>query len=140
MANTYTQIYIHIVFAVKGRQCLIQREWKDELFKYMTGIIKNKNQIPIQINGMPDHVHILTAINLINNLSAIVRDIKANSSKWINEKKNIDTQFRWQNGYGAFSVSHSKLPKIINYIKNQEKHHSKKTSKPNLLSSLKRTR
>jgi REP element-mobilizing transposase RayT len=127
MANTYTQIYIHIVFAVEGRYNLIRSEFREELHKYITGIIQNEKHKLIIINSMPDHVHILIGIKPDSNLSNLVRDIKANSSKLINEKKWIKGRFNWQEGFGAFSYSHSQLDTIANYIRNQEKHHTKRS-------------
>jgi len=105
MADTYSQIYIHIVFAVKGRDNLISGKWKDELYKYITGIITNEGQKLLAINGMPDHVHILIGLKPTMALSNIVRDIKANSSKFINEQRFIAGKFEWQQGFGAFSYS-----------------------------------
>ena len=127
MANTYTQIYIHIVFAVEGRYNLIRDEFREELHKYITGIIQNEKHKLIIINSMIDHVHILIGIKPDSNLSDLVRDIKANSSKLINEKKWIKGRFNWQEGFGAFSYSHSQLDTIANYIRNQEKHHTKRS-------------
>ncbi|MFD2908669.1 IS200/IS605 family transposase [Flavobacterium ardleyense] len=127
MANTYSQLYIQIVFAVKGRQNLISSLWKDELFKYITGIVNNEGQKLIAINGMPDHIHILIGIKPNKALSDLVRDIKANSSRFINEKGWINGKFEWQTGFGAFSYSHSSLTNVINYIKNQEEHHRAKS-------------
>ncbi|PCH76941.1 MAG: transposase [Flavobacteriaceae bacterium] len=127
MANTYTQIYFHVVFAVKGRACLIDRSWKIELYKYITGVITKKNQKLMIVNGMPDHIHLLIGTKPNCNLSDLVRDIKANSSKWINKKGYAKRPFKWQNGFGAFSKGQSEIPVIVNYIKNQEAHHAKKT-------------
>jgi putative transposase len=127
MANTYTQIYIHIVFAVEGRYNLIRDEFREELHKYITGIIQNEKHKLIIINSMTDHVHILIGIKPDNNLSDLVRDIKANSSKLINEKKWIKGRFNWQEGFGAFSYSHSQLDVVANYIRNQKKHHTKRS-------------
>ncbi len=137
MPNTYSQIYIQIVFAVKGRQNLIPNIHKDELYKYISGIIRNKDQKLIAINGIPDHIHILIGLKPDATLSDLVRDIKANSSKFINDKKWIQGKFNWQEGFGAFSYSHSHLDRIISYIKNQEKHHSKTTLKKNTKNFLK---
>jgi len=127
MADTYSQIYIHIVFAVKGRENLISQRWKEELHKYITGIVTNEGQKLIEINSMPDHVHILIGVKPTVALSNLVRDIKANSSKFINGNKWIAGKFEWQQGFGAFSCSHSQLTKVITYIKNQEEHHKTKT-------------
>ena len=137
MANTYTQIYIHIVFAVKGRQNLISKNWNEELYKYITGIITNEDQKLIVINGMPDHIHILIGLKPNKALSDLVRDIKANSSRFINEKRWIDGKFEWQTGFGAFSYNHSQLTNVINYIQNQEEHHKKKTFKEEYVEFLK---
>jgi REP element-mobilizing transposase RayT len=129
MPNTYTQLYFHVVFAVKGRNNHISSKWKDELYKYITGIITNKNQKLMIINGMPNHIHLLIGTKPNCNLSDLVRDIKANSSKWINEKMYIKGKFEWQTGFGAFTVSQSGVQNVINYIKNKksiiEKNHSK---------------
>lgn len=136
MANTYTQIYLHVVFAVKGRDNLISKNWKDELYKYITGIVTNEGQKLIAINGMPDHIHILIGLKPDKSLSDLVRDIKANSSRFINDKKWINGKFEWQAGFGAFSYSHSQLTNVINYIQNQEEHHKKKTFKEEYIEFL----
>ncbi|MEZ7498501.1 IS200/IS605 family transposase [Flavobacterium sp. Arc3] len=137
MANTYTQIYLHIVFAVKGRDNLISKNWKDELYKYITGIVTNEGQKLIAINGMPDHIHILIGLKPDKSLSDMVRDVKANSSRFINDKKWINGKFEWQTGFGAFSYNHSQLTNVINYIQNQEEHHKKKTFKEEYIEFLK---
>jgi REP element-mobilizing transposase RayT len=137
MANTYTQLYVQIVFAVKGRQNLISKIWKHELYKYITGIVTNEGQKLIAINGMLDHIHILIGLKLNKALSDLVRDIKANSSRFINEKKWINGKFEWQTGFGAFSYNHSQLTNVINYIQNQEEHHKKKTFKEEYVDFLK---
>lgn len=137
MANTYTQIYIHIVFAVKGRQNLISKIWKEELYKYITGIVTHKEQKLIAINGMPDHIHILIGLKPTQMLSDLVRDIKANSSRFINEKQWIPGKFEWQTGFGAFSCGHSQLDIVIRYIQNQEIHHNTKTFKEEYITLLK---
>jgi len=127
MANTYTQIYIHIVFAVEGRQNLIQTERNDELQKYITGIISARKQKLIAINNMPDHLHLLVGLKPDMSLSDLVRDVKANPSKFINEKRWGAGRFSWQEGFGAFSYSRSQLGAVIRYIENQQKHHAKKS-------------
>jgi len=127
MANTYTQLYIQIVFAVKYRACLIDRTWKIELYKYITGIIQRQQHKVIAINGMPDHIHIFIGMRPTSSLSDLVQDIKANSSKWINEKKLAKGKFKWQSGFGAFSYSKSHISKVALYIENQERHHEKKS-------------
>jgi len=136
MANTYTQIYLHIVFSVKGRQNLIQKKWKDELHKYICGIVNGKEQKVYAIGGMSDHIHILVSIKPNMAISDLVRDIKANSSKWINEKGYIIGKFQWQEGFGAFSYAQSQLDTVIAYINNQEQHHQKKTFKDEYLELL----
>lgn len=137
MANTYTQIHIHIVFAVQGRQCLIPMEHKEELYKYITGIVKKRNQKLITINGMSDHVHVFVGTTPTVALSDLVRDVKAGSSGFINEKKWIRGKFNWQEGFGAFSYSHSQIDSVVKYIQNQEEHHRKKTFKEEYVSLLK---
>jgi len=137
MADTYSQLYFHIVFAVKKRALLIDQSWKDDLYKYITGIISNKSQKLMIINGMPDHVHMLISTKPDCNLSDLVRDIKSNSTKWINETGLIKSKFSWQNGFGAFTVSQSQLNKVIRYIENQEQHHSSKSFKEEYVDFLK---
>jgi putative transposase len=129
MANTYTQLYVHVVFAVKGRNNCIAVNWKDELYKYITGIIINKKQKLIAINGMPDHIHLLVGMKPDGSLSDLVRDIKSNSSKFINEQKWVMGKFDWQTGFGAFTLGHSQLNVIISYIQKQEEHHRIQTFK-----------
>jgi len=136
MANTYTQLYFHVVFAVKGRSNLISVNWKDELYKYITGIVANKHQKLMIINGMPNHIHLLIGTKPNCNLSDLVRDIKTNSSKWINEKRFVNGKFEWQTGFGAFTLGQSQTPRIIDYIKNQEEHHKKQTFKEEYMSFL----
>src|ERR1035437_491399 len=127
MANTYTQIYIHVVFAVEGRQNLIAPEHNDELQKYITGILSNQRQKLISINNMPDHLHFLAGLRPDSTLSDLVRDVKANSSRFINEMRWVAGRFSWQEGFGAFSYSHSQLSGVINYIRDQVRHHARKT-------------
>jgi REP element-mobilizing transposase RayT len=127
MANTYTQIYIHIVFAVEGRQNLIQPEHNDELQKYITGIVSGQKQKLIAINNMPDHLHLLIGLKPDLSLSDLVRDVKAGSSKFINEKHWVIGRFAWQEGFGVFSYSRSQLSTVIRYIENQQQHHAKKS-------------
>jgi len=138
MANTYTQIYIQVVFAVKGRQSLIRKEFKDELYKYIAGIIRNHNQKLLAINGMSDHIHIFFGMKPDIRISDFIRDIKANSSGFINERKFVRGKFNWQTGYGAFSYSQSQKDSVIKYIMNQEKHHAKRTFKEEYLELLRR--
>jgi putative transposase len=123
MANTYTQIHIHSVFSVKNRKCLIAPDWQDELYQYMTGIIQNHNHKVLAINGMPDHVHILFGMRPSQSLSELMQDVKGSSSLWINQKGFIAGKFAWQEGYGAFSYAMSDINRVVDYIKNQQKHH-----------------
>ena len=138
MADTYTQLYIHIVFAVKGRHTLIPKDHKTELHQYITGIVTNRKQKMIQINSMPDHVHILVGITPDIALSDLVRDIKVSATKFINQKRWVRGQFKCQEGFGAFTYSHSQLGDVVTYIQNQEAHHSCRTFKEEYLELLKR--
>jgi len=127
MSNTFSQIYIQIVFAVKGRQSLINSEWEEELYKYISGIIKNKGQKLLAINGMPDHIHILIGMKPSCSLPELVREIKKSSNEFIKEKQFTKSNFQWQEGYGSFSYSHRSLNNVIRYIENQKEHHAKKS-------------
>ncbi len=129
MAGTYTQIYIQIVFAVKGRENLLAKQWRPEVFKYISGIIEAKNQKSIIVNGVADHVHVFVGLKPTMCISDLARDIKNNSSKFINDKIFLNSKFSWQEGYGAFSYSHSQLDNVYQYIFNQEVHHAAKTFK-----------
>ena len=137
MAGTFSQIYIQIVFAVKGRENLISKRWQEDLHKYIAGIIRNKEQKPITIGGMPDHIHVFLGLRPSMAISDLVRDIKNNSSNFINERKFLPGKFSWQEGYGAFSYSHSHIENVYNYILNQEKHHHSKTFKEEYFEFLK---
>lgn len=136
MANTYSQIYIQIVFAVKGRQNLIAKENREELHKFITGIVTNREQKLLAIFAMPDHVHILVGMKPSISISDLVRDIKAGSSKFINDSKWINGKFNWQEGFGAFSYSKSSIDKVVKYILNQEERHKKKKFKEEYLDFL----
>ena len=138
MANTYTQIYIHVVFAVQERACLIKSEWREELFKYIAGILKNQGIKLIAIGGVEDHIHILFGLNPKIALSDLVRDVKANSSKLINEKGFVRGKFYWQEGFGAFSYSRSQIDTVAKYVLNQEKHHANKSFKAEYIDLLDR--
>ena len=138
MAGTFSQIYIQVVFAVKYRRNLIDKSWKTDLYKYMAGIIKGKDQKSIIVNGMPDHVHLFIGLRPTMSISAIVRDVKNNSSNFINDQGFVKGKFSWQSGYGAFSYSHSHIERVYNYILNQEAHHKKKTFKEEYLGLLKK--
>jgi REP element-mobilizing transposase RayT len=136
MAGTYSQIYIQVVFAVKGRQNLIAKQWKVELHKYISGIIKAKEQKSIIVNGVSDHIHCFIGLKPNMQISDLVRDIKNNSSKFINQKAWINGKFQWQEGYGVFSYSHSQIEQVYNYILNQEEHHHKKSFKEEYIDFL----
>lgn len=138
MANTFTKIYIHLIFAVKGRENLIHKPWKDELYKYITGIVKNNGHKLIAINGMPDHVHILIGLKPIQSISDLMQNVKGSSSKWINEKKFIPGRFNWQEGYGAFSYSDSQLNSVVKYIDNQAEHHKRRSFSEEYIELLER--
>ena len=138
MANTFTQIYLHIVFAVQNRISLICHEWKDELYKYITGIVKNNGHKLIAINGMPNHLHIAIGYKPHQLIPDLLQDIKGDSSKWINNKKFVNGHFSWQAGYGAFSFSHSQIDAVVKYIANQEQHHRKKSFREEYLELLKK--
>ena len=127
MADTFTRIYIQIIFAVKGRDNLISSSWENELFKYITGIIQNKGQKILMINGIPDHIHFLIGMKPTCCLSDLVREIKKSSDTFIKDKRFTKFNFQWQEGFGAFSYSHSILGNVIGYINNQKEHHKKKT-------------
>ena len=127
MANTYSQINIHCVFAVKGRQNIINKSFRDDLHKYMSGILKNDNAYPLAVGGWKDHVHVFFELLPDIKISDLMRMLKATSSKWINDNKLIAGKFQWQEGYGAFSYSRSQRNDVIQYIMNQEKHHRNKT-------------
>ncbi len=127
MANTYTQIHIQAIWAVKNRDCLIGKEWKDELYKYITGIIQNKGHKMLQINGVEDHVHMFFGMRPKEALSDIMKIVKQESTNWINEQGVLRAKFSWQEGFGGFSYAKSQVPQVIRYVKNQEEHHKKKT-------------
>jgi putative transposase len=127
MANTYTQLHIQFVFAVKYREALIQKAWKDELHKYITGIFQDNGHKMLQINSMPDHIHIFIGMRPTQSISSLVQNVKTESSKWIKEKNFCVQPFSWQEGYGAFSYSKSHINEVIRYIQNQEVHHLEET-------------
>lgn len=138
MPGTFSQIYIQYVFAVKGRENLLQKPWRNDVFKYMAGIIKAKNQKPIIINGVADHVHVFAGLKPAQNISDLIRDIKNNSSNFINSQKWVKGKFCWQEGYGAFSYAHSQVASVYQYIANQEEHHKKRSFKEEYLEFLQR--
>jgi len=138
MAGTFSQIYIQIVFAVNGRTNLLQEPWRKEVFKYMAGIINGKNQKPIIVNGVANHVHLFVGLKPSMCVSDLVRDIKNNSSNFINDQKFVHGKFFWQEGFGSFSYSHSQIEQVYQYILNQEEHHRKRTFKEEYLDFLKK--
>lgn len=135
MPGTFNQIYIQVVFAVKGRENLIANKWKEELHKYIAGIIKGKDQKSIIVNGMPDHIHAFIGLRPAMAISDLVRDIKNNSSNFINDRKLVNGKFAWQDGYGAFSYSHSHIDNVYQYILNQEDITKRKRLNRNILNS-----
>lgn len=136
MAGTYSKLYIQIVFAVKGRENLIQNAWKDNLHKYIAGIIKGKDQKSIIVNGMPDHIHAFVGLRPSMAISDLVRDIKNNSSNFINDERLVKGRFSWQDGFGAFSYSQSQVETVYQYILNQEAHHKRKKFKEEYMELL----
>lgn len=138
MANTYTQINIHAVFSVKGRENMITSQFKDELFQYISGILNNNKQFSLAVNGHRDHVHLFFELHPSTSVSDIMRIVKTNSSKWINEKKFVKGKFQWQEGYGGFSYARSQRNDVIKYIMHQETHHQKKSFREEYLDLLKK--
>jgi len=138
MANTFTQIYLQFVFAVQDRVSLIQSDWKDELYKYITGIVQNNKHKLIAINGMPDHLHVFVGYKPHQLIPDLLQDIKGSSSGWINSRNLIKGKFRWQEGYGAFSYSHSHIDNVVKYLMNQEQHHRKRTFREEYIDLLKK--
>lgn len=136
MANTYTQINIQAVFSVQGRNNFLNEDFRGNLFKYISGILRNNKQFPLAVNGFTDHVHIFFELHPTTAVSDILRIVKTNSSKWINENNFVKGHFNWQEGYGAFSYSHSQRDNVIKYIINQKKHHSKRRFKDEYLELL----
>ena len=136
MANTYTNCYVHLVFAVKNREALIKKSWKNELEKYITGIIQNHKHKMLAIGSMPDHIHIFIGYNVNQLIPDLVEEIKTSSSAWIKLKKYSKFKFEWQKGYGAFTHSRSQIDQVIKYINEQEEHHRKKTFREEYLDIL----
>ncbi len=127
MANTYSKIYLHFVFAVQNRLSLISPSWQIDLYKYMNGIISQNGHKTYAINGMPDHIHALVSLNPKQSPSDLMHDVKRSSSLWINENKLVMGKFSWQEGYGVFSYGNSQIPVISKYIEMQKEHHTKQT-------------
>lgn len=127
MANTFSQIYLQFVFAVRQRQCLIPKEHKEELHKYITGLVSNRHAKMLAVHCMPDHIHLFVGFRPAMSISDFVKEIKVESNQFINQKKWLKQKFSWQEGYGVFSYSHSHIGNVINYIEQQETHHEKKS-------------
>jgi putative transposase len=137
MSDTFTQIYIHIVFAVQNRNALIHKSWEEELYKYISGIVQNKGQKMLSINGTSNHIHFLIGLKPTCCLSDLVREIKKSTNTFVKERKFTHSNFQWQEGFGAFSYSHSQLTDVIQYIINQKEHHKKLTFRDEYLAFLK---
>jgi putative transposase len=137
MANTFSQVYLHIVFSTKNREPLIKQSWEETLYKYVSGIITNKGHKPLAINGMPDHIHLFIGFKPIMSISDLVREIKKSTSSYINDNKLLNGKFYWQEGYGVFSNSHSQIKEVCTYIQNQKNHHKIISFKEEYLSILK---
>lgn len=137
MADTYSQIYIQTVFAVQNRKALIHASWEEELYKYITGIVQNKNQKMLSINGTSDHIHFLIGMKPTCCLSDLIREIKKSSNQFVKDNGFTNFKFQWQEGFGAFSYGHSQLTKVIRYIENQKQHHLKQSFRSEYLALLK---
>lgn len=138
MANTYTQLFVHIIFSTKGREKVLLKDFREELYKYISGILDHKNQKPFAVNGAIDHIHILVGIEPNISVSDLVRDIKHSSTNFIKEKNFIKHKFNWQKGYGAFTYSKSQIDSVVKYIMNQEGHHKQKSFEEEYLEFLKK--
>jgi putative transposase len=136
MANSYSQLNIHCVFAVKGRQNIITSDFRDELHRYMAGILKNDGAFPLAVGGWLDHVHVFFELPVTMSISDQMRMLKASSSKWINDNRKVKGRFSWQRGFGAFSYARSQRDIVIRYILNQEQHHQKKSFRQEYLDWL----
>jgi len=138
MANTYTQIYIHLVFSPLHREALINKKWSDDLERYITGIVQNNRHKMLAIKSMPDHIHIFIGYDVKQTIPKLVEDIKTSSNSWIKTNKLSKFKFDWQKGYGAFSHSKSQVDQVVKYILNQEEHHKKKTFREEYLDILRK--
>jgi len=127
MANTYTQLYIHFVFAVKYRAALLNESWDERLRLYIIATVQNNGHKVLAVNNIPDHLHLFVGLSPTQSISDLMRLVKGDSSEWINKEKLTPTKFQWQDGYGAFSYSKSQIDKVVNYILNQQEHHKKTT-------------
>jgi putative transposase len=136
MADVFSQIYIHTVFAVKNRQALIRPDWEEELYKYITGIVQNRGNKMLAIGGMPDHIHIFIGMKPAETLSDMVREIKKSTHQFVKEKRLSKFEFAWQEGYGAFSYSLSHIDAVCKYVLNQKEHHQIRTFEEEFLKIL----
>jgi putative transposase len=136
MSGTFSQIYIQVVFAVKHRDALIQAEWEERLYQYITGIVRNKGQKMLAINGIPNHIHFFIGMKPNCCLSDLVREVKKSSNDFIKENNLSRQLFNWQEGYGAFSYSHSQIDTVVQYIANQKEHHRKQSFKQEYIQFL----
>ncbi len=136
MANTYTQCYFHLVFAIKNRDALIKKEWKDQLEMYITGIVQNNKHKLLAIGSMPDHIHIFIGYNVNQLVPDLVEQIKTSTNSWIKEQNLSKFKFEWQKGYGAFTHSRSQLDAVVNYILKQDEHHRQKSFRDEYLEIL----
>lgn len=138
MANTFTQIYIQVIFSPAYREALISKTWEEELYKYITGIIQGEGHKLIAINGHKDHIHIFIGMKPHQSLSDLIKLTKTHSTNWINERKFVKGKFIWQRGYGGFSYGHSQIDDVAKYIMNQKVHHQKNSFKEEYLLFLKK--
>ena len=138
MSGTFSQIYIQIVFAVKGRACLIHSHFEERLYMYISGIVKSKGQKMFAINGTADHIHLFIGIKPSCCISDLVREIKKASNEFINQNNQHRFKFSWQEGYGAFSYGHSQIDVVVKYIMNQKEHHRKKSFKDEYVAFLRK--
>ena len=136
MANTYTQCYFHLVFAVKNRDALIKKEWKNEMEKYITGIVQNHHHKMLAVGSMPDHIHFLIGYNVNHLVPDLVEEVKTSTNSWIKERKLSKFKFEWQKGYGAFTHSRSQIDVVVKYILSQEEHHKKQSFREEYLEML----
>ena len=138
MANTFTNLLYHIVFSTKDRIPAIHGEMRERLYEYMGGIVRGERGVLLEIGGVPDHVHLLVKLKSDMAVAEMVRLVKSNSSKWLNELDGARAHFEWQTGYGAFSVSESQVRKLRSYIQTQESHHAKVSFRKELITLLKK--
>lgn len=138
MANTFSQIYVHAVFAVRNRESALAPEWRERLYDYIAAIVQDRGNKMLAIGGTDNHVHIFFGMNPEETISSLMLAVKRDSSRWIRKEVLTDGNFHWQSGYGAFTYSKSQLPKVINYIQQQEKHHARKSFREEYLEMLRK--